>query len=112
MSEGPSAVDTTKIPLAEMIEMLRQELQRSQELGKDQSVAFEIDKVELELKVAVSRKDKGGVGLAFWVIKADASTEGTRDTIHNFKLTLTPVSSPSGARLKVAEHTAVPAPRD
>ena len=50
--------DDTDIGLAEMIENLRRELQTSLEKGKNNAVAFEIDKVELELKVAVSPQEK------------------------------------------------------
>jgi len=112
MTDGSMAADGPEIPLSEMIEMLRQELQKSQEHGKNQAVAFEIDKVELELKVAVSRKAKGEGGVAFWVLKAGGAMEHARDTTHNFKLTLSPVSSSSGGRLKVAKETIEPVSRD
>jgi hypothetical protein len=96
------------IPLAEMIETLRAELQKSQEQGAGQAIAFQIDKVELQLKVAISRKVKGEGGIAFWVVKVGASTEGAQDMTHDFKLTLTPVSR-TGGRVKVAESASEPA---
>ena len=104
--------DTSEIPLAEMIETLREELQIAKERGKGRSVAFEIEKVELELKVAVSRKTKAEGGVAFWVVKAGAAVEGTNDTIHTFKLTLSPVSPKSGGRLIVRDEADQPATRD
>ena len=55
-----------------MIESLRSELETAFEKGKDRAVAFEIDKVELELKIAISRKGKGEAGVAFWVVKVVA----------------------------------------
>lgn len=96
------------IPLAEMIETLRAELQKSQERGAGQAIAFQIDKVELQLKVAISRKVKGEGGIAFWVVKAGASTEGAHDITHDFKLTLTPVSR-TGERVKVDQSASKPA---
>jgi hypothetical protein len=66
MPEAMSVSDGSEIGLAEMIESLRRELQISLEEGKDQAVAFDVDKVELELKVLVSRKAKGEGGIAFW----------------------------------------------
>lgn len=84
------------VPLSDMIETLRGELQRSMDLGHGKPVAFEIDKVELELKVAVSKKGKGEAGVAFWVVKAGASLEGQQDTVHTFKLSLKPVSGIQG----------------
>ena len=67
-----------------------------------QKVAFSIDKAELELKVAVSQTRKGGAGIAFWVIKADAGVEGQRDFAHTFTLTLKPVSGISGAPINIS----------
>src|SRR5690349_11359560 len=102
--------DDEPIPLAEMIETLRAELQKSQERGAGQAIAFQIDKVELQLKVAVSRKVKGEGGIAFWVVKTGVSAEGTHEATHEFKLTLTPVSE-SGERVKVDQTAPRPAKR-
>lgn len=105
MPDAVTVSDGTEIGLAEMIESLRRELQISLKEGKDQAVAFDVDKVELELKVLVSRKAKGEGGIAFWVLKAGASGEAGRDMSHTFKLTLAPVDAVSGTRLKVASST-------
>jgi hypothetical protein len=111
MSQTKNAdTDDDAIPLAEMIETLRRELQKSQERGAGQAIAFQIDKVELQLKVAISRKVKGEGGIAFWVVKAGASTEGAQDVTHDFKLTLTPVSR-TGERVKVDQSASEPASR-
>ena len=97
--------DGPEIGLAEMIESLRRELQISLESGRNQAVSFDVEKVELELKVAVSRKAQGEGGVAFWVLKAGASVEGGRDLAHTFKLTLAPIDAASGVRLKVGSKT-------
>ena len=97
--------DRTEIGLAEMIESLRIELQTSIEAGKDSPVGFDVEKVELELKVALSRKAKGEAGVAFWVIKAGASGETGSDTTHTFKLTLSPVRRGVSGRLQVGATT-------
>lgn len=99
--------DAPGVPLSEMIETLRQELQRSIDRGQGQAVAFEIEQVELELKVAVSRKAKGEGGVAFWVVKAGAAVEGQRDLGHTFKLTLRPVGrAPGATRLTINDAAA------
>lgn len=90
------------IPLSDMIETLRNELQRSMEIGAGQKVAFVIEKAELELKVAVTQKAKGGAGIAFWVVKADAGIEDQRDFAHTFRLTLHPVSGGTGSPINIA----------
>ncbi len=90
------------VPLSDMIETLRTELQRSMARGAGQQVAFAIDKAELELKVAITQKAKGGLGIAFWVVKGDAGVEAQRDFAHTFRLTLKPVSGVTGAPINIA----------
>lgn len=98
----PTGLEQNGVPLSNMIESLRVELQRSMARGAGQQVAFSIDKAELELKVAVSQKAKGGLGIAFWVVKAEAGAEGQRDFSHTFKLTLKPVCGTTGAPINIA----------
>ena len=112
MPDVTYVADGAEIGLAEMIESLRRELQVSLDAGKDQAVAFGVDKVELELKVQVARKAKGEGGIAFWVVKAGVSGEAGRDVSHSFKLTLAPVDAVSGTRLKVASITGLSPQRD
>lgn len=108
MTEKPFATDANPVPLAEMIETLRQELQEARARGEGKNIGFEFDKVELELNVAITRKAKGQGGVAFWVIKADASVEGSQAATHSFKLTLKPIDR-SGGRLQVADQSEKPA---
>jgi hypothetical protein len=104
--------DVIKVPLGEMIETLRQELQGAQARGEGQSVAFEIDKVELELKIVVSRKTKGEGKIAFWVLSAGGGLERAGETSHTFKLSLSPVASGTGGRIKVRGESKQPLNRD
>jgi hypothetical protein len=94
-----------QIGLAEMIETLRSELEAAQIQGAARPVAFGIEKVDLELKVAVSRKLKTGGGIKFWVVSAEGGAEGGSETVHNFKLTLSPLDPVTKARLEVAGNT-------
>src|SRR2546423_3360180 len=100
------AESDARIPLAEMIETLRQELETSVKLGAGKAIAFDIEKVELELKVAMARKDKGQAGISFWVLNAGGGVERGTDTGHTFKLTLLPVSAVTGVRTRVAAEVA------
>jgi Trypsin-co-occurring domain 2 len=97
-----------QVPLSEMIETLRSELQSSLKSSKG-PISFDLDKIELELKVTVARKLKGEAGIAFWVVKAGAGTERSNDSIHTFKLTLSPVDSVTGNRVRV-KHTELETP--
>jgi hypothetical protein len=107
MSDSSSSTDASEIGLAEMIENLRSELEASLEMGKDRSVAFEIDKVELELNVTISRRRKGEAGVAFWVVKAGGNLEAESERAHKFNLTLLPVSGLTGQRIKVESQSAL-----
>ena len=93
------------VPLSDMIETLRTELQRSMVRGAGQKLAFSIEKVDLELKVAVSQQGKGGASIAFWVVKAEAGVEGQIDFAHTFRLTLKPVSGTTGDPINIAALT-------
>ncbi|MFV8754698.1 trypco2 family protein [Nannocystaceae bacterium ST9] len=90
------------IPLSEMIESLRQELAVAVDAGKGKSITFEVNKVELELEVAVTRKTSGGGGLKFWVVTAKGEHAVDKLTRHTFKLTLDPKLA-SGGPVKVAD---------
>jgi hypothetical protein len=107
MPDSSSSTDTSEIGLSEMIENLRKELEASLDMGRGRPVAFEIDKVELELNVTVTRKRQGETGVAFWVVKAGGSLEAENERAHKFNLTLLPVSGVTGERIKVQSQSAV-----
>jgi hypothetical protein len=98
----------SEIELADMIETLRQELEDAQIKGMQRSVAFGVEKVELELKVVLSWKVKAGGGIKFWVVSAEGSAEGLRETAHNFKLTLLPFDPETKKRLEIASKARAP----
>ncbi len=100
--DDPTLLERSGVPLSDMIETLRGELERAMASGKGKSVAFAVDKAELELKVAVSQTGKGGVGIAFWVVKADAAVEDRREFSHTFRLTLKPVSGETGTPINIS----------
>jgi|EndMetStandDraft_4_1072995.scaffolds.fasta_scaffold690987_2 translation elongation factor EF-1beta len=103
-----SNAEQQEIALAEMIETLRRELEIAQMQGAARPVAFGIDKVDLELKVTMSRKAKGEGGIKFWVISAGAAGERGNETVHTFKLTLSPLDAVSKKRLEVGSKTDIP----
>lgn len=71
-----------RIGLAEMIDNLRQELLKSQDLAGDSDIKFTVEKIDLELKVQVEKANTGGGGLGvkFWVVNADMKGEQTDTT--------------------------------
>ena len=91
---GQAETDTqSEIPLGEMIETLRLELQSARERVAGKELAFKVEKVELELKVGVSKIAKGEGEIKFWVINAKAGIEHSGESVHTFRLTLSPVTA-------------------
>ena len=78
------------IPLYEMIQTLRAELQASMEAAKDESLQFTLQDVELELRVVVSRGKNTTGKLGFWVIGAEVQADVDQRTAHIFKIKLRP----------------------
>ena len=106
MAVIPETNAPAEIPLAEMIETLRKELELAQIRGVGRPVVFGVDKVELELKMAISRKSQAEGGIRFWVLSAGAAAEGGRESVHTFKLTLSPLDAETKKRLEVASVSA------
>jgi hypothetical protein len=93
--------DASEIPLREMIETLREELQAAREEGQGKDLHFDVEKIDLELKVALSRKNRGEGKVAFWVINIGGQTDRGTESIHTFKLTLSPKSPETDGRVWV-----------
>ena len=98
------------VPLAEMIQVLRGELERAQAGSTGSSIRFETERVELELQVAVSDTSKGKAGIQFWVVKAGGELERSGTTTHTFRLTLFPVSGVTKERVVVSGRSGAPIP--
>lgn len=104
MSEHGTDDSGTAIPLAETLQTLRRELQVAQLQSAGEGILFKMDKVELELKVAIARRTKGQGGIEFFVVKAGGEVEKSGETTHTVKLTLTPVSD-SGEPVNVSARS-------
>ena len=93
------------IPLAEMVQALRRELEAAQKESPEASIRFETEKVELELKMAVSKTAKGSGGIKFWVVNAGGELEKQGVSTHTFRLTLVPKQGQSRERVLIDSET-------
>lgn len=93
------------IPLAELIQALRRELNTARSGATDQDLKFEVEKVDVELQVVVTRDATVKAGVEFWVVKAGGELTRTGKATHTFKLTLNPISTDPGGRVVVASET-------
>lgn len=87
------------IELSEMIENLRSELSKARDAGMGEGLRFEVDAVELELAVGVSRDAGGSGGVRFWVIELGAEAHASSQTTQRMTLTLRPVLPGGGPAL-------------
>ncbi len=99
------------IPLAEVIQELRRQLLRATAAGTGQELRFEVQDLELELQVLVTRgagvKAGGSGGVKFWVLEGKGSGEvsGSYESsrIQKVKLTLKPKPTSGGTFEVVAD---------
>jgi hypothetical protein len=103
--------NSDNLQLAEMIQVLRSELEKAQTQSEGAGIVFRTEKVELELKVAVTGTIKGEGGVKFWVINAGGGLEKSNAATHTFKLTLTPLDPETGERADVSKQEKDPAPK-
>lgn len=105
MNEIDTENNNRKILLAEMIRKLRQELVLARAQSKDEGIQFELEKVEMELKVVVSSTGKGHAGVEFWVVSTGGDYEKKDETSHTIKLTLNVRDRKSGNKVSVSDVT-------
>lgn len=83
-----------EIELADYIEGLRHELELAVKRGGEQAVRFLLEKVDLEVAVAITTEGevKGGAKFKFWVVDAEAGAKANvgRKTTQTIKLSLKP----------------------
>lgn len=87
-----------EILLSEVVKELRRELQETMAEGDGKSLRFEVEDLELEMQVVVTKeastKGTAGGGIKFWVVDAKASGElagkYTTSQVQRLKLSLKP----------------------
>ena len=68
----------TALELADVIKALRQELITAQQVGKDETIQFNVNNIEVELETVVEKEvgAKGSGKIRFWVVDMDAEAHG------------------------------------
>jgi Trypsin-co-occurring domain 2 len=106
--------DDPGIPVADAIELLRDELEAALEKGAGRSVQFGVSDVTLTVNV-VAGKSKDATGkIRWWVIEAGGSGTWSREVTQTLVLTLHPERvKPDGTRIPLdvgAEDSEAPTP--
>ena len=73
---------TKNIPLANMVEALRYELYDAIRRSKGEELAFDVEKVELELTLEVEEAKEAKGEVKFWVVAAEGGAENRRIQTH------------------------------
>lgn len=90
------------IPLADAIEVLRQQLTSAMLAGKDSPLRFEVGGLTLDLEVAVTRSGEGRAGIMFWLVDFGAKGQYANAATHRVTMTLNPVDQ-GGQPIKLGD---------
>jgi hypothetical protein len=99
------------VPLKSVLRTLRRELQAARDDALGRSLLFEVEKVEVELAIEISKKGGGKGGIEFGVplagkVTIEGSGERASTTSHVFRFTLAPKEK-DGKPLKVTDEDEV-----
>lgn len=86
----PEPGGASKFELATVVQGLRQELAAAVQQAKDEALRFELQELELELQVQVTREYDGRVGFKFWVLEAGMGTKGADTSVQTVRLKMKP----------------------
>ena len=78
------------IELAELIQQLRQELDRARRASAAEELKFELGPIDLETVVALEREGGAGGRIRFWVADLGADARAASTKTQRIKLTLRP----------------------
>jgi hypothetical protein len=99
------------IPLADLVDAVRAELEIAATSARDKRLQFEVQEVQLEVEVATTGSREGGGGLKIWVVTAGAKASKTDTATHKVTLTMTAVTA-AGTKFRVSDLAATPVRRD
>jgi hypothetical protein len=95
--------DQPKIPLADAIRALREELTQAVRDGQGGEIRFQVGPVDLEFQVEISSEASGKAGIAFWLVTAGGGGSRRSTRANTVKINLQPVDA-SGAPLAVSSR--------
>lgn len=81
------------IELSDLLRTVRLQISDAMQEADGRSLQFELEKVELELKVEVAKKGTASTDIKFWVVSLGAKGEYTSSTSHTFKFTMKPINN-------------------
>ena len=99
------------IPLADLIDAVRGELEAAALKAVDQKLQFEVQDVQLEVEIATTGTKGAEGGIKVWVVNIGAKGSKSDANTQKVTLKLGPVST-DGTKFKVSDVTAKPIRRE
>ncbi|HLK79217.1 MAG TPA: trypco2 family protein [Streptosporangiaceae bacterium] len=99
------------IPLADLIDAIRAELQKAAEHARDQQLQFEVQDMTLEVEVTTTGTREAKGGLKVWVLTIGAGGSRANKDAQKVTLNLSAVT-PDGSKFRVRDLTSKPVSRD
>jgi len=90
-------------PLSDLLDTLRQELDKAAKQGSGSDTKFRFNEVEMELQVVTTNGGEVGAGVKFWVYNAEAKINASEVSTQRLTLKFTPVSAATGEDITVSE---------
>ncbi|HEX4953198.1 MAG TPA: trypco2 family protein [Thermoanaerobaculia bacterium] len=87
----------SRLELATVVGQLRQALWQAARQGEGQEIRFEVETLELELQVVVTREATANAGLKFWVLEAGIGDKELESRVQRVKLVLKPKGKGGGS---------------
>jgi hypothetical protein len=92
----------TSIPLSDLIEAVRSELETAAAQAKERSLQFEVDNIELDVEIATTGTREAAGGIKVWVLSVGAKASKASSSSHRVKLSLGAVTT-DGKKYKVSD---------
>ncbi len=92
------------VGLADAVRALRSELTTAMAEAEGQRVQFELDAVEMEFLLEVSKEGGADAGIKLWVISLGAKGGVSSGSTHRVKLSLSPKDVVTGRKPQIADE--------
>ncbi|GAA4947366.1 hypothetical protein GCM10023205_04090 [Yinghuangia aomiensis] len=90
-----------RIPLAEVIDQIRNELGDAAARAAGAGMQFPVGAVQIELQVGVTRSEDGKAGVKLWVVDLASGGGVSHQAVQKVIVNLDPPVDPQGRRIKV-----------
>src|SRR5580704_4295339 len=99
------------IPLADLVDAIRAELQTAAVNARDQQLQFEVQDIKLEVEVTTTGTREAKGGLKIWVLTVGAGGNKTNAKAHKVTLSLSAVTA-DGSKFRVRDVSPKPISRN